>query len=204
MKKLPTAILAIVMLVSAMMLAGCGANAADQAFTIFQKDNDALVQSMLEPSEDWLNEPDGGESIVLEEIGKVDKLLAGLDKLDNNAMSKENQETYANIYGSFTAHKAALEAILEKTREIMPGRYSQDREVTPDDLAVFEAAMADEKDAEYEPTLVATQVVAGTNYRFTVTAMPESADAKPYSVYVYIYAPLNGEPELTEIETVGN
>jgi len=204
LKKISTVILAFVMLVSAIItLTGCGANAADQAFAKFQEDNDALIQSMLEPSEDWLNEPDGGESIVLEEIGKVDKLLAGLDKLDKNAMSKKNQEAHANIYDSFATHKAALEAIREETREVKPGGYSKDREVAPDDLAIFEAAMADSQDAEYEPTLVATQVVAGTNYRFTATATPKSADAKPYSVYVYIYQPLDGEPELTEIETVG-
>jgi hypothetical protein len=204
LKKISTVLLALIMLVSAMTLTGCGTNTADQAFTKFQEDNDALVQSLLEPSEDWLNEPDGGESIVLEEMGKVDKLLAGLDKLDKSAMSKKNQETYANIYGSFVTHKAALEAIREQTREVKPGGYSQDREVTPDDLAIFEAVMADAQDAEYEPTFVATQVVAGTNYRFTATATPKSADAKPYSVYVYIYQPLDGEPELTEIEPVGH
>ena len=207
MKKISTVILAFVMLVSAMTLTGCGENAADQAFVKFQEDNDALVQGMLEPSEDWLNEPDGGESIVLEEIGKVDKLLVGLDKLDKNAMSKKYQETHASIYDSFATHKAALEAILDKARESMqegpmPGGYSEDRKPEPDELAIFEAVMADEKDAEYEPTLVATQVVAGTNYRFTATATPISADAKPYSVYVYIYQPLDGEPELTEIERI--
>jgi hypothetical protein len=113
MKKTVVVILVFAMLATAMMLSGCGVNAADQAFVKFQEDNDALVQSMLEPSDDWLNEPDGGESIVLEEIGKVDKLLAELDKLDKNAMSKNYQETHTNIYDSFTAHKAALEAILE-------------------------------------------------------------------------------------------
>lgn len=203
-----TVIFAFIIIVSATTLSGCGNNAADQAFAKFQEDNDALVQSMLEPSDDWFNEPDGGESIVLEEIDKVGRLLSGLGKLDKKAMSAKYQENYAKIYDSFVAHRSALEAILVKTREStqdgsIAGGYSEDREPEPDDLAVFEAVMADVDDAEYEPTLVSTQVVAGTNYRFTATATPKSADDKPYSVYVYIYQPLDGDPELTEIEAVG-
>jgi hypothetical protein len=95
------------------MLSGCGGNSEDKAFEKFIDENDALVQSMLEPSEDWLNEADGGESIVLEELDKVDRLLAGLDKLDKNAMSEKAREAYEDTYDAFVGARAALEDIYE-------------------------------------------------------------------------------------------
>ena len=51
----------------------------------------------------------------------------------------------------------------------------------------------------YVPTLVATQVVAGTNYRFTATATPVYPNAESYKVYVYVYKPLQGVAQLIEI-----
>lgn len=86
----------------------------------------------------------------------------------------------------------------------MPGGYSEDR--TPDDeeIAIFEAVLAGQVGNTYETTLVATQVVAGVNYRFTATATPVVPDGKPVDVYVYIYAPLTGDPELVEIVPTGD
>ncbi|MDR1541619.1 MAG: hypothetical protein LBU32_27245 [Clostridiales bacterium] len=202
MKRIFTIFLGTFILASIAMLSGCGGNSEDKAFEKFIDENDALVQSMLEPSEDWLDEQDGGESIALSELEKVDNLLAGLEKLNQNEMSEKVGEAYANTYDAFVAARVALEDILEKTRKSkpMPGGYTEDRELEPEDMEIFEAVMADAEDAEYEPTLVATQVVAGVNYRFTATAT--SDDVQPNLVYVYIYQPLDGTPELTEIVNV--
>lgn len=87
----------------------------------------------------------------------------------------------------------------QKGDEPITGGYTEDREVTADDLSVFEEATAELDGVSYEPTLVATQVVAGTNYRFTATATPITPDAESYAVYVYVFVPLDGAPELTEI-----
>ena len=79
------------------------------------------------------------------------------------------------------------------------GGYTEDRKPDSDDLAVFETVIAGEEDVKYEPLFVATQVVAGTNYRFTVTATPDAQGEKPYTAYVYVFEPLSGAPELVEI-----
>jgi hypothetical protein len=79
------------------------------------------------------------------------------------------------------------------------GGYTGDRQLTDEDIEIFTKAMEANVGVGYEPTLVATQVVAGTNYRFTATATPVVPDAVPYTVNIYIYQPLDGAPELTEI-----
>jgi len=81
----------------------------------------------------------------------------------------------------------------------LPGGYTADRAVTDDDLKVFDEAMAGIMGVNYDPTLVATQVVAGLNYRFTATATVVYPNAVPYTVYIYIYKPLQGPAQLTEI-----
>lgn len=207
MKRTIAILSAVLLLASIAMFSGCGGNAEDKAFETFMDEHDALLESMIEPSEDWLNEPDGGESIVLEELEKVDKMLAGLEKLNKNQLSVKIQEAYANIYDSFVAQRAALEDILEEIRRTMldgpmPGGYSEDRELEPDDFTLLETVMADYVGVTYEPKLVATQVVAGMNYRFTATATATTPDARPSLVYVYIHQPLDGEPELIEVTEV--
>lgn len=81
-----------------------------------------------------------------------------------------------------------------------PGAYSQDRELTDEDRAIFEEAMKGIVGVSYEPTLVATQVVAGINYRFTTTATIVVPDAESTTKYVYIFKPLGDEaPVVTDI-----
>ena len=80
------------------------------------------------------------------------------------------------------------------------GGYSQDRAVTPEDMEVFNQALEGFVGVAYEPTLVATQVVAGMNYRFTATATPVIPEPDSYTAYVYIFKPLDGPAELVNIE----
>jgi len=82
------------------------------------------------------------------------------------------------------------------------GGYTEDRDVTPEDLEIFYKALEGLTGVAYEPSKVATQVVAGMNYRFTATATPVIPDPEPYMARVTIFAPLAGEPELVEIETM--
>jgi len=95
--------------------------------------------------------------------------------------------------------ESTFEITSEETTEPNTGDYSADRPLTDEDLAVFEEVMNSWDGAVYAPTLVATQVVAGTNYRFTATATGVCPDAEPHEVYVYIFLPLDGPAELVEI-----
>ena len=54
----------------------------------------------------------------------------------------------------------------------------------------------------YEPTKVATQVVAGMNYRFTATATPVIPNPEPYTVHITVFKPLAGPAELGGIEKI--
>jgi len=72
--------------------------------------------------------------------------------------------------------------------------YSEDREPTEEDLAIFDKVMSDLDGASYEPTLVATQDIAGVTYRFTVTATPDEPDPESYTTYIYIYKPSGSPP----------
>ena len=81
----------------------------------------------------------------------------------------------------------------------MPGGYTGDRELTDEDWAIFNEAV-DLDGVSYTPTLVATQVVAGINYRFTTTATPVVPEPESYTAYVYIFKPIGDDPpELVDI-----
>ena len=82
------------------------------------------------------------------------------------------------------------------------GGYTDDRTPSAEELEMFEAVTLNMVGALYEPELVATQVVAGINYRFTATMTPVVPDAQPQPVYVYIFQPLDGEPELMSVEDI--
>ena len=86
----------------------------------------------------------------------------------------------------------------------LPGGYTEDRDLTDEDLAVFEKALEGFVGVSYVPTAVATQVVEGINYRFTCTATVVYPNAEPYTAFVYIFQPLGDEaPELISIERAG-
>lgn len=88
----------------------------------------------------------------------------------------------------------------ETSSHTMVGGYTEDRELTPDDLEIFVAPLTEEQLATYEPLTVATQVVAGTNYRFYCSVMVNGQASDEYA-YVYIFKPLDPDegPTLTEI-----
>ena len=79
------------------------------------------------------------------------------------------------------------------------GAYTEDRALTDEDHAVLSKVLEGLMGVRYEPVSVATQVVAGINYRFTATATPVVPNAVSYSVHIFVFRSLSGEVELTGI-----
>lgn len=71
----------------------------------------------------------------------------------------------------------------------------------PEDAqAAFDKAMETLVGAEYTPvSLLATQVVAGTNYCILCQVTPVVPDAQPTWALVYIYADLQGNAEILNV-----
>lgn len=82
------------------------------------------------------------------------------------------------------------------------GGYTDPRRPTTEERALFEAAVASIDDTLYKPLNVATQVVAGTNYRFVCKARENGRRGKRFDAVIVIYKPLpgQGEPRITSIE----
>lgn len=82
------------------------------------------------------------------------------------------------------------------------GGYTDERRLTDEERQLFDAAVASTGDVEYKPMSVATQVVAGTNYRFICKARETKKRGKRFDAVIVIYKPLpgQGEPRITSIE----
>ncbi|MCL2493218.1 MAG: hypothetical protein FWF33_04135 [Clostridiales bacterium] len=114
-------------------------------------------------------------------------------------------EAKAETYPQLSTLRARLDEMRQANAQpgLIVGGYSADRDVTPDDLGIFRLAMKGAgADVSYEPTRVATQVVAGLNYRFTATATPRTGPSGTYTVQITIFKPLQGDPQLTNIVRV--
>lgn len=108
--------------------------------------------------------------------------------------------------GAIAAYKLALaykvadiisdEAAEDFRQQFMTGAYADYREVSAEDMLVFSGAYTGR--IALHPQSVATQVVAGTNYKFICT------DDNGMVVKVVVFKPLpgRGEPEVSVIEPV--
>lgn len=78
------------------------------------------------------------------------------------------------------------------------GGYTRQRELTEGEMEMF-VSLTGTGDMTLTPVSVATQVVAGTNYRFWCMYRDEDADGH---CWVVIYKPLpgQGEPEVISIQ----
>lgn len=83
------------------------------------------------------------------------------------------------------------------TNKYLCGAYSDCRSLTEQDVQLFESVYS--YDLKLKPQSVATQVVAGTNYKFVCT------DALANDILVYVFKPLpnRDKPRVTGIEMVG-
>ena len=85
--------------------------------------------------------------------------------------------------------------------ETLVGGWSAFHPLTANDQAVFNQALNGFVGVHYTPTSVATQIVAGTNYRFKCTASIPPAEVV-WEAIVEIYAPLVGNPHITGITRI--
>ncbi|MEM9542944.1 MAG: hypothetical protein AAGA60_26060 [Cyanobacteria bacterium P01_E01_bin.42] len=72
-------------------------------------------------------------------------------------------------------------------------------DITPEAYEVFQEATEGLLGVSYEPVAFATQVVAGTNYRFFSNATVIYPNAPHKAVVIQIYQPLEGVPYITDI-----
>ena len=91
----------------------------------------------------------------------------------------------------------ASEGMMTGGWEIVP----QEGAVLPDEaVAALEKAVEKLDGASYVPvTLMATQVVAGTNYCILCQVTPVVPDAVPSWALVYVYADLEGNAEIMNV-----
>lgn len=84
------------------------------------------------------------------------------------------------------------------------GAYSKFRILTNEDKEIFNMALKDLVSISYEPLIVASQVVAGTNYKFVCNATTIYPGASPYLAMITIFVPLSGQGDLavTEINKI--
>lgn len=171
----------------------------------------------------WTKVEDGTMTPELQEI--FDKAIEGLVGVNYEAvelvetqvvagtnykfLAKGTTVTMPPMEGTYyvTVYKnldGAVELLnIEQIEQTLVGGWEmpEDKTVTPELKEMFETAMEGLLGVTYEPLeLVATQLVAGTNYMFycngtTVTNPPET---KPY--FVTIYQPLEGAPEILAID----
>lgn len=87
---------------------------------------------------------------------------------------------------------------LRNPSQKMVGAFSESRELTEEDIAIFNTAMAEYGYLGLTPLSVATQVVAGMNYMFTCAG--NGPDGSESTCQVLIYKPLQGDPVMKSVE----
>lgn len=85
------------------------------------------------------------------------------------------------------------------------GGWSEYSTHIPSELkAVFVEALKGRTGVSYSPIAVASQVVAGTNYRFFCNAHSVIPNATNYATIVCVHKPLRGDAEVTDTQSFGN
>lgn len=85
------------------------------------------------------------------------------------------------------------------------GGYTEvkDKNLTPELIEMFEKALDGLMGANYTPVMLeATQVVAGTNYKFKADGTKTTNPIIMGTYYVYIYKDLQGNVSLLDIEVI--
>ncbi|MBQ8543831.1 MAG: hypothetical protein IJ434_01545 [Alistipes sp.] len=106
--------------------------------------------------------------------------------------------------GTTSCEKVKSLVGIEESQGVVGG-YSKPRNLTDEDIALFEQATAQLQGVEYKPMNVATQIVAGVNYRYLCKArrIDESGKkGKRFYAAIVVYKPLagQGEPRILSIE----
>ncbi|GGX35458.1 hypothetical protein [Undibacterium squillarum] len=82
------------------------------------------------------------------------------------------------------------------------GGWSAWGPVTPEEKTIFAEALHGFVGVNYTPQQVATQLVAGTNYRYKCLATLPGEAIGQWEAIVQIYQPLKGAPHITHITPV--
>ncbi len=103
--------------------------------------------------------------------------------------------------------EAPIEQNVEENveKENLPGGWAEvtDKTITDELKDIFSKALEGLMGASYEPLeLVATQVVAGTNYRFLAKGTKTTNPVTNGTYYVEVYKDLSGNVSLLNIETI--
>lgn len=83
----------------------------------------------------------------------------------------------------------------QQEKTILCGSYTGQRPLEASDRELFRRATAGMTGVSYTPESVATQVVAGTNYRFICTAKAATPGPETYEAEIIVFQPLPGQGE---------
>jgi hypothetical protein len=81
------------------------------------------------------------------------------------------------------------------------GSFGAFAPVDGDSASVLQKALQGRVGVDYTPLVVAEQLVSGKNYLFAANAKVVYPSTKPYPVFVKVYQPLQGEIQVTDIDT---
>ncbi len=106
---------------------------------------------------------------------------------------------------SSMAESMADSSMTESMPESVPvaGAYTEEREITAEELLILTSLLTEEQQVMYLPQTVATQVVAGTNYRFYCAVMEDGSESGEF-VHIVVFQSLDEDEgySLTEIVDV--
>jgi len=83
----------------------------------------------------------------------------------------------------------------EPQKKVLCGGYTEQRKISDEDYALFRKVMGE---SAITPISVATQVVAGLNYRFRCSY--DGIGKAPGHCLITIYKPLQGEPVISKVQ----
>lgn len=82
------------------------------------------------------------------------------------------------------------------------GGFTSFREITKEEISLFEKAMNGLVGVRYTPLAVATQVVNGINYSYLCDSMVVVPGAVNYNALVIIHKAMDGKTSIMEIKKV--
>ena len=87
-------------------------------------------------------------------------------------------------------------------KQAVVGGYSEPRKLSDEERALFDSVAAEIAGVKYEPINVATQIVAGTNYRFLCKGKETERRGKKFYAVIVVHKllPNAGEPRVMSIE----
>lgn len=85
---------------------------------------------------------------------------------------------------------------------MMPGGWTIHESVTDTDREVLQAALGGIVGVKYDPLVVATQIVAGTNYLYVAQYTMSTNPPKIGLAKINVFVPLNAPPILEKIEII--